>query len=330
MGRVFIATTGDGLMRAEESAAAQFTVERLLPGMNVSCLAGDPREGMRVYAGGHDIGILRSDDGGRTWQTAGLAGLTVKAIAASPIRPGLLYAGTKPARLYVSRDGGDRWQELGAFRHIRGRALWFSPAEPPFSAYVQAIAPSPTDPERLVVGVEFGATVLSCDGGQTWTEHRRGALRDCHGLGTHLTDGNWVYQAGGTGGGAAFSRDSGRTWINAGNGLDRHYGWAVAADPADPAVWYVSVAHGPSEAHGARHADAAIFRRDGAGWQRLTGGLPEPLAHMPYALITDAAAPGTLYAGLSNGDLWHTRDRGESWRQLPVNLGAIHRALTMV
>ncbi len=183
---------------------------------------------------------------------------------------------------------------------------------------------------RLVVGIEFGATVASRDGGRTWTGHRRGALRDCHGVQFHPSDGRWVYEAGGTGGGAAFSCDGGLTWTNAGQGLDRHYGWAAAGDAADPAVWYVSVAPGPFQAHGERNAQACIYRWEGAGWRRLSDGLPQPLAHMPYALVPDPGRGGSIYAGLSNGDLWHSGDYGERWEQLPLRLGAIRRALVIL
>jgi hypothetical protein len=51
---------------------------------------------------------------------------------------------------------------------------------------------------------------------------------------------------------------------------------------------------------------------------------------MPYALLTDPGAPGNLYAGLSDGDVWHSADRGDSWQRLPFNLGAIHRSLVML
>ncbi len=180
------------------------------------------------------------------------------------------------------------------------------------------------------MGIEFGATVFSNDGGNTWLGHRRGALRDCHSLAFHPSDGEWIYEAGGTGGGAAFSRDGGCTWTNVGEGLDRHYGWAVTGDPTDPSTWYVSVAPGPSQAHGDKNAEACIFRREGAGWRSLAGGLPQPLPHMPYSLIADPAVPGALYAALSNGNIWHSPDRGESWAPTPVRLGGNRRALVML
>src|SRR5271166_5267189 len=110
-----------------------------------------------------------------------------------------------------SRDGGANWADLRSFRRIRSRWFWFSPAEKPYSAYVQAIALSPTDPSTIVVGIEAGAVVRSTDGGQSWSGHRRGALRDCHSLTFHSTNGNWVYEGGGSiGAGVSVSR--GAVW----------------------------------------------------------------------------------------------------------------------
>lgn len=328
--RIFISATGSGLARASCSRSGRVETETLLGGVRVRCLAADPLNRERVYAGTSASGVLRSDDRGKSWRPAGLAGQFVTAVAASPAQAGVVYAGVRPARLFVSTNGGASWDELVAFRRIPGRRLWFSPAEKPFIAYVQAIALSPTDPHRIVVGIEFGATLLSSDGGMSWTGHLRSALRDCHSLAFHPADGAWVYEAGGTGGGASFSRDGGRSWTKAGQGLDRHYAWAVAADPADPSTWYVSASPSPSKAHGGKDAQACIFRRNGSHWQRLTGGLPQPLAHMPYALVADPGAAGSLYAGLDNGDVWRSRDCGESWERLPLCLGAIRRTLVIL
>ncbi len=129
----------------------------------------------------------------------------------------------------------------------------------------------------------------------------------------------------------AVSRDAGANWKQPRDGLDRHYGWAVAADPVHPEVWYASLAPSPFKAHSENNAQASIVRSiGGAPWQALTGGLPQPLNHMPYALLTDPAAPGHVYAGLSNGEVWHATDHGDTWQQLPLNLGSIHRTLLLL
>jgi hypothetical protein len=149
-------------------------------------------------------------------------------------------------------------------------------------------------------------------------------------LTAHVADPAWLYEAGGTGAGVACSADGGRTWRQPQIGLDRHYGWTCAADPELPELWYASLSPGPRRAHSANDAQAAIFRMGPDGWERLAGGLPQPLPHMPYSLITRAAEPGSLYAGLANGDVWHSADRGESWTRLPFSLGAIHRTMILI
>ncbi len=332
--KVFIATTGTGLARAEQDAGGHWQVTRALPDQDVRCLSADPLNPSRVYAGLQGQGVRRSDDGGRSWRPAGLDGLVVKALAASPVTPGTVYAGTRsPATMYVSADGGDSWRELDGFRRIPNRWFWFSPAEKPFAAYVQAIALSPSDPNVLLAGIEFGAVVRSADGGRSWSGHRAGALRDCHSMCFHAQR-EWVYEAGGSGAGAALSHDSGQSWKQAREGLDRHYGWACAADPGHPDIWYASLsgmAGMTPAAHVDGKANAHIFRSmAGEPWQKLAGGLPDPLDYMAYALLTDPAAPGRLYAGLSNGDVWCTTDYGDSWELLPFNLGGIHRTLIML
>jgi len=50
---------------------------------------------------------------------------------------------------------------------------------------------------------------------------------------------------------------------------------------------------------------------------------------MVYALLTDPAAPGHVYAGLSTGAVWQSADQGETWHPLPFTLGGIHRTLLM-
>jgi hypothetical protein len=333
--QLFIATTGKGISRAELYGDTWQT-ESLLPDQDVRCLAADPLNPAIIYAGTQGNGVLCSTDRGKRWQPAGLAGCMVKSLAVSPHEPGTLYAGTKPSAVFVSRDSGSHWTELEAFQRIRFRWLWRSPAEPPdWRAYVMGLTISPADPNVLVAGIEFGALVRSSDGGRTWSNHRKGALRDCHSLTFHACNGNWVYEGGG--GGAAVSRDGGLTWRQPKAGLDRRYGWACAADPQRPEVWYISASPMFSgglsfepPAHVDGKANAAIYRSaGGAAWEKLGGGLPEPLHYMAYALLTDAQAPGHLYAGLSDGDIWHSADYGDSWQKVPLNLGAIGKLLLL-
>jgi hypothetical protein len=44
-------------------------------------------------------------------------------------------------------------------------------------------------------------------------------------------------------------------------------------------------------------------------------------------LLTDPNAPGQVYAGLSNGEVWHSTDHGDTGHQLPFRPGSIRRTL---
>ena len=41
---------------------------------------------------------------------------------------------------------------------------------------------------------------------------------------------------------------------------------------------------------------------------------------MPYALV---AADGRLFAGLADGQIWESRDSGDSWRACTIRAGGI-------
>ena len=321
--RLFLAISGNGLARAEREPNNGWSVEHHLAGRSPSCLAVDFRRPQVVYAGTRNDGVFRSDDQGQSWRSTGLTGQVIKSLAVSPHDSNIVYAGTRPALLFISRDGGDTWSELDGFRRIPNRWWWFSPAEPPDRRpYVFAIAPSPTEPGVILAGVEFGAVVRSEDGGRTWSRHRRGALRDCHSLKFHTTDGRWAYEAGGTGGGASVSRDGGCTFQKAKRGLAKHYGIVCAADPAKPEIWYVCVAPSPWNAFGAKPEIYLYRSTGGAGWQPI-GWQAHPLPVAPTALVTLPGASGHLYAGLANGDVWHSADYGDTWTHMPFNLQSI-------
>ena len=327
--KIFLAATGKGIARAECGAGGKWNVDFLLERQDVRCMAAAPQTKNIIYAGTQGGGVLCSSDAGKTWQPTGMAGQIVKSLAVSPHDPGTIYAGTKPADLYVTRDGGSSWEELTGFRRIPWRWWWFSPAEKPFQAYVNAIVMSPTDPNVLLAGIEFGAVVRSGDGGLTWSRHRKGALRDCHSLKFHAKNGSWSYEAGGTGGGASFSQNGGRTWLKKKRGLAKNYGVACAADPGKPEVWYVSVAPGPSAAYGDK-TEAYLYRTSGGADFQPIGWEVHPMKHMPVALVTVPDMPGHLYAGLTDGDVWHSGDYGDTWQKLPFNLNRMWTSLVIL
>ncbi len=305
MARLY-AATGDAIARLDESDGS-WAVELSLRESGAQCLALDPGDPDSVYAGLREGGVRRTADGGRTWVDCAVPKPGVFSLALSAA-DGAIYAGTEPSALYRSDDGGETWRELDALLQLPSRPTWSFPPRP-WTSHVRWIAPSPHNADLLLVGIELGGLMRSSDAGQTWEDHRPGAQRDVHSLAWHPHVEGRAYEAGG--GGSAWSDDAGKTWHPADEGRDRHYTWSVAVDQDDAELWYVSASTGPYAAHGGRDPQAHIYGRHDGEWRALAGGLPEPIPAMPYALV---AANGRLFAGLANGQIWESDDRGETWR----------------
>jgi photosystem II stability/assembly factor-like uncharacterized protein len=318
MARLF-AATGESVVRLDEEGGT-WSATHVLEADGAQCLAVDPHARGRVFAGLREGGVRRSDDSGGTWVDCGLPEPGVFSLAVSPA-DGRVYAGTEPSRLFASNDAGTTWEALDALLDLPSRPTWSFPPRP-WTSHVRWVAPSPHDENVVLAGIELGGLMRSADGGRSWEDHRPGAQRDVHCLAWHPRVAGRAYEAGG--GGSAFSVDGGETWTPADEGRDRNYTWALAVDPEDPDLWYVSASTGPFAAHGRGEPRAHVYRRRaGKPWETLGGGLPEPLPAMPYALV---ATDGRLFAGLADGQLWESRDRGDTWAACEVvggKLGAV-------
>lgn len=82
-----------------------------VPGSDFMTLAMHPQAHSRIYAGGRDLGIVRSEDFGQTWQRAaqGLPSADVYALATDAHKPEQLYAWVVDHGLYRSQDGARSW-----------------------------------------------------------------------------------------------------------------------------------------------------------------------------------------------------------------------------
>ena len=314
------ATTGTSFVRLDEGPDG-WTLGHALPDSGAQCLALDPADTDTVYVGLVAGGVRKTDDGGETWSDCGLAEQQVFSIAVS-VADGAVYVGTEPSALYRSDDRGQTWSELTGLLELPSRPTWSFPPRP-WTSHVRWIAPDPHDAQTLLAGIELGGLMRSTDRGETWHDHRPGAHRDVHSLAWHPRVPHRAYEAGGEG--AAWSVDGGDTWETADESRERRYTWSVTVDPKDPDLWYVSASTGPFAAHGRGDPQASVYRRRNGGWERLAG-LPEPLSSMPYALV---ATEDRLFAGLAGGELWESRDRGDTWRRCTLLGSPLTRLLSL-
>jgi len=173
-------------------------------------------------------GLLRSQDGGATWQRLrlGLAE-SVTAVAFSPREPQLAMA-TTPLGVFRSRDGGATWQ-LAAQGIGTGeiRALRFLPSD-----------------DRVVFAATRSGLLRSSDGGRSW--ERRGSglpLSDIAGI--DFAGERTVYASDFRNGGLFVSRDAGASWEPVPtDGLASSRVFAVAVDPSDPGRVFAGAATG--------------------------------------------------------------------------------------
>lgn len=300
--------TGNAVVRIEGGVATATLRE---PGIRCLAVSGET-----VWAG-CPRGVFRDLDG--NWERTAFEG-DVFSLAVGP--DGAVYAGCEPSALHVSEDGGASWRELVALQEIPSRPRWSFPPRS-WTSHVRWIAPNPHDPRLLLAGIELGGVMRSTDAGETWEDHRPGAQPDAHQLAWHPTAAGRAYEAGG--GGAAWSTDGGATWQPADEGRDRHYTWALAVDPEDADRWFLSVSTSPFAAHGGADPHARVYRwQDGGPWHALDDA---PTHAMPYALTFDSAR--SLIAGLADGRLFASPDRGDTWNRLELRGDVPERILAL-
>jgi photosystem II stability/assembly factor-like uncharacterized protein len=322
---------GHGARDARDARDAR-EVEVVLGSVGARCVAVDPADPDRLYVGTFDRGLYATDDGGASWRaaSAGLQDQRVLSVAVSPSDAvagrSVVYAGSEPSNLYRSEDAGRSWELLPALRELPSEPHWSFPPRP-WTHHVKTIALHPTDRDQLVVGIELGGIMRSGDGGQSWIDHNPQAHTDAHQVLIDAVAPDRVYEAAGQG--IALSVDRGESWVRREGGLDRHYAWAVAVDPGDPDLWYVSVSRSPYSAHGGGDGQSVLVRSSGGagedgGWARIDTWGDEPeLRRMPYALATFAGQPGRLLVGLRGGALLLTDDAGETWCRIGADVPGV-------
>ena len=300
-----------------DGSAEGWTTAERLEGYDPRCVVANGGTD-RVLVGTFEDGLFRSTDGGETFERleTDLEHEAVMSLAVSPHDSDVVYAGTEPSRVYRSTDGGDSWTHLEGITDLPSEPEWFFPPRPE-THHVRWLEVDPFDPERLYVGIELGALVLSEDGGDTWRERPPGSRRDNHSLATHPDREGRVYSAAGDG--YAWSDDGGDSWEQVHDGLEHTYCWSVVPDPGDPDRVLVSSANGARSAHTARTADSYVYRREGdEPWQRLDGrGLPTGEG-VVRAVFATTGEPGAVYA-VTNRGLFRSSDFGDSWSRLDVD-----------
>jgi len=153
-----------------------------------------------MYVAGSELGMLRTDDGGKTWveRNEGLPSRNIIAVAAHTTQPETVYAVVNERGFYRSQDGGRSWRLMerstqdglrqllhsnlagsmqtgwlfaatakGVRRVMDCFCLWQDAGRLGSQAY--GVAYDPRQPERLYTATEKGL-FRSVDGGEDWVQ----------------------------------------------------------------------------------------------------------------------------------------------------------------
>jgi photosystem II stability/assembly factor-like uncharacterized protein len=129
---------------------------------NINVLVVDPGNSDVVYAGTVRKGVLKTLNGGASWQPMnhGLQVLDIRALAVDPHDPQVVYAGAESGGICKSVDGGTSW------------AAASNGMDP--QAAIRSIAVDPTNSQTIYTADLRAGVYCSSDGGSTWTKMNEG------------------------------------------------------------------------------------------------------------------------------------------------------------
>lgn len=312
-------------------------------GQNVMHMSYDPRSGTLFAAVGDPwfgSRVYRSQDLGNTWEEpqAGPTfpaetGLTLGKVwhvePGRPEEPGVVYAGVEPAALFKSYDDGRTWEFMPSLNDHPTRPFWQPGAG---GLCLHTIVLDPTDLQRMYIAISAVGVFRTTDGGASWQPANTGTrinflpeqppeyaeYGQCvHKVVLNPAEPARLYQQNHCG---VYRSDNGADgWTEITEGLPSDWGFGISVHPHDAnTIWVCPGISGYK--HWAPDARLRVYRtRDqGAQWQELTCGLPQKDAYLMVlreGMAVDKLQPAGVYIGTNTGQLYHSADEGDSWRQ---------------
>ena len=311
-----------------------------LQNMQPTCIAVDPFQKNRIYCGTFGRGLWLSDDSGDSWRPIGDSyryfdfpkedGILHSSITSITISSneqvngyGVVYVGTEPSALFRSENGGETWTELKNMKSLLSSYTWAFPPRP-FTHHVRWITVDPNNPNTIHVSIEAGAVIQSNDRGHTWMDKNSvllSMLINC--LCTlklqiafmhHVVTDLWADLIAHTS--KVITVET--AGFHAAEGLEHHYLYSMAIDPADCDTILVSAAPSADLAHHRIPYESYIYRKTkDTPFQQVQQGLPSAIGTVISMFATNPAEPHTFYT-LNNNGVFQSTDSGESWEQLNI------------
>jgi photosystem II stability/assembly factor-like uncharacterized protein len=306
-----------GLFRMTEGGNEWQPIQRGLPeAPAIRAIAVHPLNPDIIYAGTQS-GPYRSDDRGDHWEKVDIAdhGLPVWSFLFHPHDPNVMFVGYENCEIYRSDDAGNHWTRLPV--SVRFPEITTAPGANPAKRVLMLDA-SANEPNHLYAAIEVGGTIRSTDGGEHWQNLSHGQYLDDDAVDMHgVLVSRW--RPGtiiGIGRAGMFrSADGGTHWqhvkLDPLNPKGQIYCRDIHEVPGNPRKVFVTA--------GANfQSDKGVLLYSGDGgdtWQRVQMGVTP--SHTLFALAFDEHHPELAACATNGGEVYSSRDGGESWVALP-------------
>ena len=330
-------------------------------GHDVHHIVRDPRD-RNVVLMGANAGHLgptayRSLDGGKTWKEAshppqfpkaaeGVKGRVVDKVfwltPGHPSQPKTWFAGVVPQALFRTDDAGDTWTSVTGFNDHPMNPKWTGGDAPPDGLTMHSILVDPRDRNHMYLGMSGGGVFETHDQGATWAPLNKGLEvdflpgqeleygQDPHCMQLHPLNPDILYQQNHCGI-YRMDRSEGR-WVRVGRNMPKaigDIGFPITLHPRDTNTAWVFPMDGtdvwPRVSPGGKPA-VYVTRDAGKSWQRQAKGLPTSqgwLTVFRQAMCADRHEKIGLYFGTTSGEVWASRNEGESWTCIAAHLPRI-------
>lgn len=333
----------------------QWKIENIsFEGVPISIAYADPRNGTWWACQDHGhwgVKLQRSKDRGKTWEEAVAPaypeGEEVKDGMPATTRymwsmahggnnhTSRLWIGTDPGGLFVSEDEGNSFQLVKSlWDHPTRKEGWFGGGRD--LPGIHSIIVDPRNEDHIHIGISCAGVFETTDGGKNWAIRNKGLNatflpdpnaevgHDPHIIVAAPSNPDALWQQNHCG--IFRSTDGGQQWqeVSETGGPARFgFAMAVAHDNADQA--WVAPADS-DEIRTAIKGSLFICRTDDGGktWKQLRKGLPQENCFditYRHALVSDGDA---VAFGTTTGNLFFSRDRGDSWEVINNYLPMIY------
>jgi hypothetical protein len=248
--------------------------------------------------------------------------------------PDTVLAGVEDAALFRSTDGGKSWHELSGLRGHGTGPHWQPGAG---GMCLHTIIQDPKNSSRIYIAISAAGAFRTDDDGKTWKPINRGLksqyipdpdaeVGHCvHHVALHPSKPDVLFMQ--KHWDVMRSDNAGDKWTEVSGNLPTDFGFVIDVHAHEPETVYVIPIKSDGE-HFVPDAKLRVYRSRSGGneWEPLTKGLPQSNCYVN--ILRDAMSVDTLdscgiYFGTTGGQVYGSRDAGDSWTAIVHDLPSV-------